>query len=589
MRDREPAIDSSTDRRTRGTARGPAVRRLSLPSWLTSPLVRALSARRPGVTAGLLLAAALVVYAGVTLWLTRGTAFSADEVDFFAQARRGLDPAAIVRPHNSQLMALNRVLYAGVLGLFGPDYLVIRLAMIAAVAAAAVCLFLLLRSRLGEWIALAATTVVLFLGSTAVTVTPVTMPFAQAAAAGMAAFLALERRSSRGDVLACVLLVLSLLSWSTGIAFVAAAAAWILLEPGRRGRFFVFLIPAVLYGVWYLWSQRFGQGVLSASNLLLIPNYAADSFAAAAGSLAGLNADFSGAPAGVTVEIGWGRVVAAVLSAAVIVRLRRAGASAALVAFLALLAVLWITGALGSGPLRPPEASRYVYTVAIGVILVTAEAFRGVRVTPAVLLGVLAVMLIALPGNLVHLRETGAALRLTSAETRARLGVLELERPWVKPRFAGGLVLPVRANEYFAAVDRFGSFALSPEQIVRQAAPVRVDADATLGQIVRPRAIPVAGPPGRCLTVPREGAAAGFQLPPGGAVLRSDTGARLRLRRFASKYVIAAGPLAAGRFAVVLLPADAARRPWSASVDATVAVCPLRPSSQTRGARGPGR
>ena len=80
-----------------------------------------------------------------------------------------------------------------------------------------------------------------------------------ASVAGLAAFLALDQRSRRGDVLACILLIAAILSFSVGVAFAIGAGAWILAERGGR-RIWVAVLPLVLYGAWWLWALKFRGG-----------------------------------------------------------------------------------------------------------------------------------------------------------------------------------------------------------------------------------------------------------------------------------------------------------------------------------------
>ena len=98
--------------------------------------------------------------------------------------------------------------------------------------------------------------------------------------------------------------------------------------------------------------------------------------------------------------------------------------------------------ALGYGPLRTPDADRYAYPIAIAIVLLAAEAFRGMRVTRTILLALLLATLFALPANLYQLRNNGAANRDNSQRVYAEQVALDLARDQVSPDFNGDLGLP---------------------------------------------------------------------------------------------------------------------------------------------------
>ena len=228
------------------------------------------------------------VYFVLSLWLTRGTTFNADELGYFSDDR-GFDLENIFTPHNGHLIVVTRIIYAASFNVFGVAYTPFRLAEPASGLAVAVFLFALLKRRIGAAAALAPTLVVLFLGSSPITLFPVGIQILNAVAAGLGGLLALEQRSMRWDLVACALLIVSVLSFSTGVAFVAGAAVWILVGDDRWQRAWVFLAPAGIYAGWWLWAQQFDGLPLTVSNLLLTPNYGAESLASALAALTGLS------------------------------------------------------------------------------------------------------------------------------------------------------------------------------------------------------------------------------------------------------------------------------------------------------------
>src|SRR5204863_490303 len=82
------------------------------------------------------------------------------------------------------------------------------------------------------WAEIGAAILVLFLGSAwEVTIVQDVMTNVFCAAAGLGAFLALERGDRRGDVAACLLLVAAIACWTLGVAFAIGAVVIVLLQP----------------------------------------------------------------------------------------------------------------------------------------------------------------------------------------------------------------------------------------------------------------------------------------------------------------------------------------------------------------------
>lgn len=371
----------------------------------------------------------------------------------------------------------------------------------------------MLRRRLGPVVALAPTLLILFLGSTPVLLAPYTWVFAQSTAAGLAALIALERRDRVGDAAACALLLLSVASFTLGIPFLVGVAILIALDPERFRRAWVVLVPVALYGAWFVWALKFDQASGSLWNVLSIPAFAADSLAAALGAMAGLGRDVGDR----LIDLSWGRILVPVVVALLVVRGLRVALTATALALIGILATFWIAGALDGQ--RLPEIDRFVYPAAVVGVLLAAEMFKDVRITGAGVVAVFAVLLLALPGNLLRLRETGAQLRLYSDVSRAQLAIVELQRDRVAPEFVVDLEadIPTVAGEYLEIVDRFGSTAHPIEEVASRTAYVRAQADLTLARILEPVLEPAGGERTRnCTVVPAAGGAAELRLPTGG-------------------------------------------------------------------------
>ena len=560
--------------------------RLDIPAGIETRLQRLIDhPSRERIAAGIL-AVGIVAYAITALMLTRGVVPTSDEVSFFA-AVDGFDPSSFFDPHNGHLIAVTRLIWAINLELFGVDHLPIRVSMIVAVAATAVVLFLLLRRRLGGLVAVCPVLVVLFCGATPIALQPFVMMFAQACAFGLAAYLVLERDGRWCNPVACILLVLSVLTIEVGVAFAFGALIWLLLD-GRKGlsRSWVAIVPLAVYGAWYVWAPPYDAAQSDVFNIVLFPSYAANAAAAGAGALSGLAVDFVDAAKPAALDIGWGRIVLVGIVALIVVRARRDGLSKLQLAVIGALVVLWAAGAVNYGPLRAPEAERYAFTAVVALVLLLGEAYRGARLTPRGLILVLLLTAAALGPNLYLLREQGADLRARSAEVRTRLSVLELAGSNVDPSFNQGLLLPVNAGDYLAAARRYGGgFGGGAASLVNAGPGLGRTADETLASMLGLHLEPSAAASGPgCTTVSGPDLSSGVDLPPGGAVLESDQPTDVRVGRYNPAVVVSVGSMPGGEARALVIPTDSSTVPWQAALPGAsrVEACPI--TSAGRGA-----
>jgi hypothetical protein len=544
-----------------------------------------------------LLGVAMVASGSLAMWLTRGTTFFLDDVTFFLTSH-GFEPRAILTPANGHLLAVPRLIYAAVFELFGADYVVLRLVEAIGIVLVAGLLFALVRRRVGAPAALGPSVVLLFFGST--TIIPLSadgMPIVYSVAAALGALLALERPGRRGNGLACALLTLSIATYSLGLVFLVGAAVSVLMGADRRSRAWVVAVPAVLYGLWLLFApspagEAFtGLTGLRLSNVLLVPSFLADTAAATAAALSGLSYDFSGSGLGLNLDSSWGQPLALILLAALVLRLRRGRISSSLWASMATLLALWGAEAMVTGPLRPPDAGRYVYPAAVVVLLVAGHAVRSARLSRRTTGILLVLAAVSLATNLAQLRNAGRFLRSYAPGLRAQITALELARDRVAPGFvpaAGPLRLfgkQVEAQTLLAALDRNGSFAFSLPELRAAPESARALADSTLAAALRLGPAASGAPrPGRGCVRLDTPTAAGLELtlrPPGAAV-RASTTQPLALRRFATMATAALGRLPAARFVAIRIPADRANEPWRAVLPAAAGpatVCELGPAS----------
>jgi Bacterial regulatory proteins, luxR family len=585
---------------------------------------RIVSGRREGAPAGLaglpgraidrleserlcwaVLASAIVLSAGVGLWLTRGATFYWDELMWLV-ANRGAHLSTLLGPHNGNLIAGTRVIYAVVLKLFGANYLVFRLLEVFGVGLVAALFFAFAKRRVEPRIALVPSLLLLFLGSSyEVTLLPLGIEVLCSVAAGLLALFALDKRTRGGDLLACALVTVSVATFSVGLAFIAGVAVSVLLRADRWRRAWIFLVPLLLYGAWLVAARHIHGPEFSAatrfglSNVLSVPNYMAAAAAAVAAALTGLGHDFVNPSAQgslVNSTLGW--PLALLAAAALILRLRRGNVPASLWTSLTILLAFWISSAVVSGPPdRLPNSGRYMYPAAVAVLLISADAIRAVRFSRGGVLALFALGAFSLAGNLAQLRSGGISDRSYSAVVRAQVGALQLTRGGVDPAYLPTCTpaLPVscalseigqagHAGALLSAVHRYGSFGFSSAELRGQSEPVRELADSTLAGALRIGLVPAGRPAAatRCLHIPRTvGPPLRLSLRPPGLVLRTSDPTPVLLGRYGTTSTVNVGNLEPGAFATLAIPADREAQPWHAVVALArgITACPLGQST----------
>ena len=178
----------------------------------------------------LLLALAMAVAAALVLALTWDLTFIQDTWALLME-RRDITAYTVLHPHNEHIAAFLALIEQLQLRVFGmesarPEFIL----MVVALLASALLFFVYVGRRVGPWLALFATVLLLFFGSAWETILwPFEIGFVGSVLFGIATLLALEREDRLGDVVACASLVLALGFSSLGLVFVAAAATAIAL------------------------------------------------------------------------------------------------------------------------------------------------------------------------------------------------------------------------------------------------------------------------------------------------------------------------------------------------------------------------
>jgi len=508
----------------------------------------------------------------------------------FLMNRRELSVDALLQPHNEHIVLLPVAIEVLLLHVFGmssamPEFVV----LVALLLATAVLVFVYVRRRLGEWPALMAAVLLLFVGPAWQDLLwPFEIGFVGSVLCGVAMLLALEREDARGDAWACVLLVLSLAFSSLGLAFAAAAVVDVALQRRRLGlrRAWLAALPLLLYAAWYAGWGHEAEGHVSLHNVLVSPRFVFEAATAASEALVGMSG-LTDEPVGQAV---WGPALLVLLLAALAYAWYRRALrpSPRLWPALAAAATFWFLAGFNFIPGREAWSSRYLYAGAALVLLIAADLLAGVRFGRRALIVAAAVTIVAAGSNVVPLRDGHDFLEGQTVLTRADLAAIEIARDSVDPSFgltpevAGTpFLIDVTAGEYLEAVDEHGSPAYTPGELATAPEYGRVQADVVLAG-----ALPVSietqgrgeggggagsgGAAGSCRTV-RPGAGRPLALRPGPTTIELPPGppATIALRRFAAaEFPLVSEGVPGGSTTLLRIPVDRSARPWRLRVDA---------------------
>jgi hypothetical protein len=537
------------------------------------------------------LALAMAAASALILWAGRGTSFVSDELLYYGRLVELPDRFTVfdsanaeyfLAPFSGHLQAVGKLVYEGIFATTGTDYVVFRVVALAALLLCVGLVFALIRRRVGAPAALAAAVLLLFLGSAwEVMLWPFDLHTVFAFAAGLGALLVLERGGRHADAIACALLVVSVATIEVGLAIAVGVAVLVLSGRDRLRRAWVFAVPIGLYAVWWVWSQRYEQGDFDAAELPSAPLAVAESLSATLGALVGrIDAGSGVFPQTVGIN-GWGIALAVVAVAALALRVRRTGPTPWLGALVVALLAYWVLIALA--PDRPPDSSRYIWVGAALLLLVAAEAARGVRLSRAALAALALVIVVSLPLNITKLFD-GRLYQVTDADAnRAHYAMVELaaasEGPPPAKLERGGrdVFFGLEPGAYLEAVPRLGSIAFSLDELRASDERARGVADDTLGDLYELELQPGRPPAGQegCRTLATEGAGVATDLSAGEVLLRPlDGEVALGLGRFANRAPSASlGSHGTGGWQRLAIPADPAPDPWRLFADGSIRLC----------------
>ena len=350
----------------------------------------------------MLVSGVLLLYAG------RHLTFFYDEWAWIEQ-RRGSALSTYLDPHNGHLSLFPVIVYKLLFRLVGlRHYTPYRVVGVLVEVLCGALLYVLVRRRLGPWLALVPATLLLFMGTAFQDLLwPFQLGFLSSVAGGLLALALLERGSTRANACACAALVWSLSSSGVGLAFLAACAVLLILQRDARRRVWIVAVPAALFLVWYIGWGTSEQ--ITSDSVLAAPQYIADAASATFAGIAGLRLTYGPALA----------VAGLALIAAAWTRHGKGQPTPMLLAATAGALTFWGLSAIARTSAPDPSASRYLYVGAVFIYLVAAEAGLGASLRGGWLaLGGLAVAG-ALIANIAALRTNERGLRADDASVRA--------------------------------------------------------------------------------------------------------------------------------------------------------------------------
>jgi hypothetical protein len=545
------------------------------------------------------------------LYLSRGLTPLVDQWGYL-YAYRSWSLETLLTPHNGHLMALSILLYKVMFSLFGVEsqvpYQLVNYALSATVAT---LLFVLMRNRVGDLLALAAAVLMLFYGAGADVILPTfAFPNLIGLALGLAALLALRRGDLKGDIATCFLLTVSVASYSIGIVFVAGAIAAVALRPAgqRVRRCWVFLVPLVTYVAWALWARKFGQTHLYVHNLKIIGSAVLDQVSAVMAGLSGLFTTPNGPPPTenlVPIRTTWGPVLVAGLAALAYVRMRRLPkpGQGAVVAIVVLLAYFLLVG-IALNQFRNTFDTRFVYVGSVLLLLAVAELLAPYRPSKAVLAAVGVAFVFSMCANVAELGDVAQSVRAQSSLARAKLGAVAFagpaaDRSVVVEDPPGAMNFTV--SQFHELDADFDMPAYSQAELEASAPGARQAADEELVRVLHIEPAPVQSvvpPPGTpplsvavptgdplpqqrgsCFSlVPRAAKASALvSFKRGGVAYRSAAPVEASIGRFADLPTASLPPRSGA--SQIVVPPSVAGGPWMVglSASAPTLVCPLAP------------
>jgi hypothetical protein len=529
----------------------------------------------------LLLSVALAASAALLLSYTAHLTFLGDSWELLAR-RSGWSPGTFLEPFNEHPVVIPALIFKILQATFGMDSAMpFHVVAIALFLLCAVLVFVYMRSRVGDWLALCGAVLLLFMGAAYEDLLwEFQMCFFGSIAGGLGAFLALDRESRKGDILASVLLVAATAFSTLGIPFVVASAVKVALGPSARARrAFVPLVPLAFYATWWLFSGQPSGNQIGLSDIPDFPGYVFDAAAAGIASLLGRQ------PIGESEHPPTlAQLLTIVLGIACILWFGRGRKmSLGLIVALVLTFSFWGLLALDRGPLR--FSSRFQYPSAVFLLLIASEALRGYRL-PRVAAFVVAVITAAAVAGGISLLDQGYSTRWkpTSDRIKATLAAVDVAGTDAQPTYEIALPpsISVSVGRYRRALRASGTPAYSESQLLGSAEADQRIADEIFIGSTGMRLVP--DQPGRHSTcrivAPRSSARPETSLPPSGrfqVMNLTDDDVVVMSGRFAPDASAILGSLPPGASRSVDFAAGRSIRNWRIGTDGgAIRLCAIR-------------
>lgn len=420
----------------------------------------------------------LLIVSVFTFWfflLGDGLSFFRDEWDILLYRTPDDWVGALLLGHGGQQVPLITLMFLGGVEIVGLNhYEVFRAATVPIVGCLSILFYLLVTPRLGPWLALLPSLIILTLGSSYESALwpMVSLTFAGVCCLGIAALILCSRRSRGADLAATGALLAAMLL--SGFALVLLTGVFVFLVLSRPFSWARLLIPVpalVLYLVWYFtWSPGSANPPESEIDYVLFPARMIE-FA-----LEGL----TGASQLFLFSIGL------LLMLVLIISRGRLRIDAPL--FFSALAMLFCFSLLTSytrGGYGGPGQIRYVLPIVL-FFLLALSSLIDVRVkrNPALVAFMIGLAVLVIPQGIIEYSRGADHLKMQSLRMRAELAAVEVGgRDTIRPETSLELSaygFPF-SYHYFDLIDRFySSPALLFPQFLKASNQIRLSADLLL-------------------------------------------------------------------------------------------------------------
>ncbi len=446
-----------------------------------------------GKTSEALLASLMLMSAALLIIYRSSLNFMLDGWGFIIYREEG-DVGDFLDPHNEHISLLPVAIYKLFLSAFGMgSAMPLHIFSVIVFLLSVLMLFLYLKLLVGKPAALIGCAVILFFGAAWEDLLwAFQIGFSISMAAGLGALIMLRRQDAFGDRVACLLLVISVISTSLGIPFAIGSVVCLLLQRNNLfSRLYTIAIPAVVYGVWYLGWGHTAESALSLKNAVNAPEYIAQSFSLTVTEVTGLSKVIQSSEVLPSLLVGLLALAAVAWGVS-----GRDRVPEPLLVAAAIAVAFWGLAALNLAPGRDFDTSRYQFPNAVFLLMIVAGAFEGAKLRARLIatLGLVAVAAIAVNLELLH-RGYIDYFKPLSDKGMAGLTALSIARDSADPKVLVGMNQDdsaiVGARAYFNAEDKYGSPAWSKVELLESSNFARTRVDEILVAALPIRAIPL--------------------------------------------------------------------------------------------------